>query len=134
MPYASQHAHIHLCASLRYCSRLGASVFVGQRYCNVAACSPLCASWPWRLLPVVPLNTGCCVPCILQVANLTSATAEQQGRIHTLLSSQTELLERVVTLTRKWQQAVAEIEHLRLENIQLLHVQLQRGEVAVHTQ
>jgi hypothetical protein len=76
------------------------------------------------LVPATTLTaTLCCCPsclvCGLQVEALAASKAELKSQVRNLLSSQTDLLTRVSTLTAKWQQAVAENAALHRQNLQM---------------
>ena len=54
-----------------------------------------------------------------QRRKIGSSSALELTQVRTLLTSQTDLLTRVATLTTKWQQAVAENAALHRQNLQL---------------
>jgi precorrin-4 methylase len=61
----------------------------------------------------------CPCPCVPQIESLAAAKAQLKTQVRNLLSSQTDLLSRVATVTTKWQQAVAENAALHRQNLQL---------------
>lgn len=63
-----------------------------------------------------PLSLPC--PFLSQIEALAASKAELKTQVRALLTSQTDLLSRVSTLTNKWQATVAENAALQRQNLQ----------------
>lgn len=81
---------------------------------------PLPPSLPSFLFAHLPL---CSLIQPQQIQELQAAKTQLRTQVRTLLTSQTDLLGRVTTLTTKWQAAVAENAALHRQNLQLAAAQ-----------